>query len=85
MSTSDDQTAGHGSDVDIEANVEADKITLDNNHNNLSAEKPPVAAVEDGVTIVDFKGPDDPENPMNWSSRKKTLTITLVTMMTVLS
>lgn len=35
--------------------------------------------------VVDFDGPDDPENPMNWSSTKKTVAITIVTAMTLLS
>ncbi|KAE8383476.1 major facilitator superfamily domain-containing protein [Aspergillus bertholletiae] len=35
--------------------------------------------------VVDFDGPDDPENPMNWSTQKKTVAITVVSMMTMLS
>jgi len=35
--------------------------------------------------IIDFEGPEDPNNPMNWSSRKKTLQIIIVTSMTLLS
>lgn len=84
MSTSDDKTASQSSDVDIEANIEADKANVDNT-DDMTSEKQPVDAVDNGVTIVDFEGPDDPENPMNWSSRKKAFTIVLVTLMTVLS
>ena len=86
MSTSDDKTASHSSDVDMEANIQADKLETDgNNADEMTIEKEPVDAVADGVTIVDFMGPDDPESPMNWSPRKKTFTIVLVTLMTVLS
>lgn len=35
--------------------------------------------------VVDFDGPDDPENPMNWSTLKKTAAIALVAVMTLLS
>ena len=35
--------------------------------------------------VVDFDGPNDPENPMNWSSAKKTTQIVIVTTMTLLS
>ncbi|PWY82928.1 MFS general substrate transporter [Aspergillus heteromorphus CBS 117.55] len=35
--------------------------------------------------IVDFDGPNDPENPMNWSATKKTMTIAIVSVMTMLS
>ncbi|KAF2658464.1 MFS general substrate transporter [Lophiostoma macrostomum CBS 122681] len=35
--------------------------------------------------IVDWDGPDDPENPMNWSSRKKATAIAIVAIITFLS
>jgi hypothetical protein len=35
--------------------------------------------------IVDFDGPDDPENPLNWSTARKTTALAIVTMMTLLS
>lgn len=35
--------------------------------------------------VVDFDGPDDPENPMNWPSAKKTVAIAIVSLMTLLS
>lgn len=34
---------------------------------------------------VDFDGPDDPENAMNWPSSKKTVAITLISVMVMLS
>lgn len=35
--------------------------------------------------IVDFDGPEDPANPLNWSSKKKFLNISIVSLMTLLS
>jgi hypothetical protein len=35
--------------------------------------------------VVDFDGPDDTENPMNWSPARKTTAISIVTTMTLLS
>ncbi|KAM5429352.1 hypothetical protein McanMca71_002963 [Microsporum canis] len=49
-----------------------------------SAEKRSDNAVLD-PEVVDFDGPNDPDNPMNWSLGKKTATIAMVTTMTLLS
>ncbi|KAL9109983.1 MAG: hypothetical protein Q9227_005506 [Pyrenula ochraceoflavens] len=35
--------------------------------------------------LVDWEGPDDPENPMNWSTAKKVVAIGIVSLITVLS
>ena len=35
--------------------------------------------------IVDWDGPDDPENPLNWSSSKKLAAMTIVSLVTMLS
>lgn len=35
--------------------------------------------------IVDWDGPDDPANPMNWSSARKVGAIGIVSMITMLS
>lgn len=32
--------------------------------------------------IVDWDGPDDPANPQNWSAKKKTITVVLVSSIT---
>jgi hypothetical protein len=42
-------------------------------------------AVPKDPNIVNFEGPEDLENPMNWSSRQKTIQIIIVTVMTLLS
>jgi hypothetical protein len=35
--------------------------------------------------IVDWDGPNDPENPMNWPTSKKITNIALVSLITLLS
>ncbi|KAK4505914.1 hypothetical protein PRZ48_003879 [Zasmidium cellare] len=35
--------------------------------------------------VVDWDGPSDPENPMNWRKSRKIITLTVVTLMTILS
>lgn len=35
--------------------------------------------------IVDWDGPEDPENPMNWSSRQKVTAIGIVSVLAFLS
>ncbi|EFQ99853.1 cycloheximide resistance protein [Nannizzia gypsea CBS 118893] len=35
--------------------------------------------------VINFDGPDDPENPINWSSSRKAVVIAMVTLMTLLS
>ena len=40
---------------------------------------------KDNVLIVDWDGPDDPENPFNWTVKKKlgaTMSIALITLLT---
>ncbi|KAK0702257.1 cycloheximide resistance protein [Lasiosphaeris hirsuta] len=52
--------------------------------NGQSAGGPSDNAPED-ANIVDFDGPNDPENPINWSPGKKAAAITIVSLMTLLS
>lgn len=40
---------------------------------------------EKDPNIVDWDGPDDPENPMNWSRRKKITAIVIVAVLAFLS
>lgn len=35
--------------------------------------------------IVDFNGPDDPENPLNWSTARKTTSIVIVSLTALLT
>ncbi|CAK7224549.1 hypothetical protein SCUCBS95973_005554 [Sporothrix curviconia] len=67
-----------GSDIDVEAEADAHLSSA-----AVKNEKP--TATEDGFTIVDFDGPDDPENPLNWTPRRKFFLLFCVTIMTILS
>ncbi|KAJ9271889.1 hypothetical protein DTO212C5_1970 [Paecilomyces variotii] len=54
---------------------------------NVLSEKQEMEATVRDPDIVDWDGPDDPENPLNWSGRKKvvaTATISLITLLTPL-
>jgi hypothetical protein len=57
-------------------NYDGEKSSLDANSTGQAQKDP---------NIVDFDGPDDPENPMNWSSARKTTAIIIITTMTLLS
>lgn len=35
--------------------------------------------------IVDWEGPDDPKNPLNWASSKKLAALTIVSLVTMIS
>ena len=56
---------------------------------DVDLERSSIKESSDGLAkdpnIVEFDGLEDPENPMNWSSSKKNVTIVLVSMMTLLS
>ncbi|KJR81437.1 Major Facilitator Superfamily protein [Sporothrix schenckii 1099-18] len=84
---SSEKAASHSDpdpDIDVEAAAVPDTPESPVDNSEQAAEKA-APKTEDGFTIVDFDGPDDPANPMNWSARKKSITIALVTLMTVLS
>lgn len=37
---------------------------------------------DDGTILVDWDGPDDPENPLNWSNKQKWLATTIISLFT---
>lgn len=45
-----------------------------------SCEEPPTNNVPTDPDLVDWDGPDDPENPRNWSRRRKMLNTSLVSL-----
>ena len=61
-------------ETDLEANVSASSQTSDSNHKKEDEAKDP--------NIVDWDGPDDLENPMNWPAWKINLHIFLVSSIT---
>ncbi|OTB19790.1 hypothetical protein K445DRAFT_344848 [Daldinia sp. EC12] len=64
-----DSTNGEESERDVEAGV--------NNHETGADERDP--------DVVDWDGPDDPENPLNWSDKKKWLNIAILSIMTLVT
>jgi hypothetical protein len=53
-----------------------------------SHEKSPTSTDEKTTrdpNIVDWDGPDDPENPKNWATRKKVMAVGMASMITFLS
>lgn len=63
-------------DKDLEKGVDARSLSSTNESQD-SAESDP--------NIVDFDGPDDPDNPMNWSFKKKWGMILLISAITFLT
>ncbi|KAK9449941.1 major facilitator superfamily domain-containing protein [Limtongia smithiae] len=73
--SNDDDTVASGV-VGSGADLEKDEKILENE---------PVADAEDApadVIVVDWYGPDDPENPRNWNSSKRYFTLALVGFLT---
>ncbi|KAK6957915.1 hypothetical protein Daesc_000705 [Daldinia eschscholtzii] len=64
-----DSANGEESERDVEAGV--------NNHETSADERDP--------DVVDWDGPDDPENPLNWSDKKKWLNIAILSIMTLVT
>ncbi|KAF1993362.1 MFS general substrate transporter [Amniculicola lignicola CBS 123094] len=63
----------------------SDMTATEHNSEKAQANNASQDAVSKDPNIVDFEGPDDAENPMNWSPGKKTTQIIIVTTMTLLS
>ena len=49
---------------------------------NAAGNVPPEARASDQDNIVDWDGPQDPQNPQNWTSTRKWIIITLVSAIT---
>jgi hypothetical protein len=45
----------------------------------------PIGSAPKDANVIDFDGPNDPENPMNWTTAQKTTAIAIVSSMTFLS
>jgi hypothetical protein len=69
---------------EVDSAMDTEACDLERNAiEDVDKEEPDAEPVDPNV--VNFDGPDDPENPMNWPTGRKTTTIALVTMMTLLS
>ncbi|TBU32694.1 MFS polyamine transporter [Dichomitus squalens] len=74
---------GVASPVDIE---DTDPNVADKPQNEKTRVAPPSEdASEDDVLIVNWEGPDDPENPKNWSFGRKWAATTIVSAFTFIS
>lgn len=84
---------GHDADIDLPINVDLEKGAQSNavsTHSNAPTLAEKGDAAEEGQeendpNIVDWDGPDDPQNPMNWTEKKKwsnIATLSLVTLIT---
>ncbi|GAB7349522.1 hypothetical protein MBLNU459_g0227t1 [Dothideomycetes sp. NU459] len=74
-----------GRDIEkTEGNVHSSASSTHEKKGNLTESVAPVPALED-ENIVDWDGPDDPQNPMNWSTRKKWGNIAILSALTLLT
>lgn len=78
-----DVEKGEQSDLDgatIQAHSERGVSTHSGNQ-----EKAIVEETEQDPNIVDWDGPDDPENPMNWPDKKKWLNVAVLSILTIIT
>ena len=66
---------------------DAEKGETDNNL--VSRERPPTTGTQNHIErdkyVVDWDGPDDPQKPTNWSSRKKWKNLLIVNTITLIT
>lgn len=53
--------------------------------NPASAENEADSSTPEDSNIVSWDGPDDPENPMNWTAKKKFINVATVSLITFLT
>lgn len=68
---------------DVEASPNSRRISGDE-ITQESATPTSLQSEAEKSNIVDWDGPNDPENPMNWSFFRKWFTVTLVSVVTFL-
>lgn len=78
VASQDTNTEVDPSTIDVEKGVE------EQDHNAIEAKEEKATEPRD-PNIVDWDGPDDPTNPMNWPGRKKATAIGIVSAITFLS
>lgn len=74
------------SNLDVEKGVQSAAVSTNSDRTlggDPSAEAE--AEAEQDPDIVDWDGPDDPENPMNWPPRKKWTLIFILAMVTLVT
>ena len=71
------QSSSELSDPAEKVLIKATSKLADQSNGNVDPEKIPQYEV---ANVVDWDGPNDPENPMNWSNSRKWLTISLISI-----
>lgn len=66
-----DQTPSNRSDKDVEKGIESHAHSTHTDERTLSVDQPIAVTEERDPNIVDWDGPDDPNNPQNWPAKKK--------------
>lgn len=73
-SSSNANSGEHGTDADADADVEGSTSSDSKKQENEIDENDPF--------LVDWNGPDDPENPRNWTNRRKIWHLFIIMMLT---
>ena len=75
--------AHKSSHLDIEKGVQSAAISTNSDERTLGGDHAPEA--DRDPDVVDWDGPDDPENPLNWPARKKWTLIGILAMVTLVT
>jgi hypothetical protein len=71
------------SNLDVEKGVQSAAISTNSDDRTLEGD--PTTEAERDPDIVDWDGPDDPENPLNWPARRKWTLIFILAMVTLVT
>ncbi|KAF2266391.1 MFS general substrate transporter [Lojkania enalia] len=73
--------------VDIEKGGRSNAVSTHSDERTLSGEEPPIgeATGQNDPDVVDWDGPDDPENPLNWPASKKWGNIAVLSAVTLIT
>lgn len=74
----------HERDVEKGGTIHTSTSFTDEKQGDISENVAPIPSPED-ENIVDWDGPDDPANPMNWTGRKKWANIAILSALTLLT
>lgn len=79
------------SDRDVEAALpdsQTQSVLEGKNHDtttNLDSGASTDSKIDRDPNVVDWDGPDDPENPLNWPEGRKWLSLSLISVMTLVT
>lgn len=81
---SSEADSDHERDVEKGGLVNTSATSINEKKGNLTENVASVPSPED-ENIVNWDGPDDPQNPMNWSGRKKWANVAILSTLTLLT